>query len=135
MALTKARLLKHVFPVHGIPAFAVDTEITYRLPGSMLNSVLVGAASPTLQGHTKTCLSAILPAWQRSQHPPWLKKSRKSLRGSWPTPQKESKTSLLRVKNHLFFESGGLFLTLFGGSARTLGDSPETLPKTVFFTF
>ena len=42
------------------------------------------------------------PTWQRSQNPPRLKKSRKSpgesLRGSWPTPQNESKTSLQSQK-------------------------------------
>ena len=49
--------------------------------------------------------------------------------GSWKTPQKESKKSLqetLRVKDHLIFDSGDSFLTLFRGSART----PQTrLPR------
>ena len=61
-----------------------------------------------------------------------------SLRGSWPTPQNESKTSLLetlRVKNHLFFDSGDSFLTRFGGSGRTLGDSPRDSPGDSFLTF
>ena len=78
--------------------------------------------------------------------PPRLKKSRKSLReslrsslrGFWPTPQNESKTSLLdtlRVKNHLFFDSGDSLLTRFGGSARTLGDCPGDSPGDSFLTF
>ena len=86
------------------------------------------------------------PTWQRSQNPPRLKKSKKSLRkslwgslrGSWPSPENESKTSLLetlRVKNHLFFDSGDLFLTRFGGSARSLGDSPRDSPGDSFLTF
>ena len=45
------------------------------------------------------------PTWQRSQNPPRLNKSKKSLReslwgslrGSWSTPQNESKTSLLET--------------------------------------
>ena len=68
---------------------------------------------------------AIRPAWERSQNPPRLKKSKKSLRaslrrslrGSRPTPQRESKTSLLetlRVKNHQLLTPRDLFLTLFG---------------------
>ena len=76
------------------------------------------------------------PTWQRSQNPPRLKRSKMSLqenlwgslRACWPTPQNESKTSLLetlRVKTHLFLDSGDSFLTRFGGSARTLGDSPR----------
>ena len=42
-------------------------------------------------------------------------------------PPKRVKTSLwetLRVKNHLFFDSGDSFLTLFGGGRGHIGDSP-----------
>ena len=57
------------------------------------------------------------PTWQRSQTPPRLKKSKKSLRkslwgsvqGSWPTPQNESKTSQKQdsasQKSPFFFRS------------------------------
>ena len=46
------------------------------------------------------------PTWQRNQNPPRLEKSKKSLReslwgslrGTWPSPQNESKTSLLSQK-------------------------------------
>ena len=42
------------------------------------------------------------PTWQRSQNPHWLRKSKKSLwgslRGSWPTPQNESKMTLRSQK-------------------------------------
>ena len=76
------------------------------------------------------------PTWQRSQNPPRLKKSKKSLReslwgslqGSWPTPQNESKTSLQRqnkTKNHLFFDSGDSFF--FGGGG--VGQDPRRLPQ------
>ena len=76
------------------------------------------------------------PAWQRSQNPPRLKKSKKSLqeslraslRGFWLTPQNESKTSLLetlRVKNHLFFDSGDSFLTRFW----LVGQDPRRLAR------
>ena len=54
-----------------------------------------------------------------------------SLRGSWPTPPKRVKTSLLetlRVKNHLFFDSGDSR----PGPSET---PPETLPETLFGLF
>ena len=41
----------------------------------------------------------------------------------------------LRVKNHLFFDSGDSFLTLFGGSAGTPGDSLGDSPGDSFLTF
>ena len=47
-----------------------------------------------------------------------------------PTPQKKSKTSLsqtLRVKNHLFFDSGDSFLTYFGGSCKDPRRNPRRL--------
>ena len=86
------------------------------------------------------------PTWQRSQNPPWLKKSKKSLRkslweslrGSWPTAQNESKTSLLeslRVKNHLFFDSRRLVFDSFWGVGRDPWRLPQRLSRRFFFDF
>ena len=61
-----------------------------------------------------------------------------SLRGSWPTRQNESKTSLWSQKTGDFWlaeSPGDSFLTRFGGSARTLGDSPRDSPGDSFSTF
>ena len=82
------------------------------------------------------------PTWQRSRNR--LKRSKMSLReslwgslrGPWPTPQNESKTSLLetpRVKNHLFFDSNLIFDS-FWGVAQDPRRFPQRLSQRLILT-
>ena len=61
------------------------------------------------------------PAWQRSQNPPLLKMSKKSLReslrgglrGSWPTPPNQVKNESPESKKQVILDSQSLQETLF----------------------
>ena len=60
------------------------------------------------------------------------------VRGSWPTPENEPKTSLLetlRVKNHLFLTPETRFWLVLGARPGPSETLPETLPETLFCLF
>ena len=78
----------------------------------------------------------------RSQKLPRLEKSKKSLRRSLrgvpadaPKRVRKESPETLRVKNHLFFDSGDSFLTLFGAPAGTPRRLPGDSSGDSFLTF
>ena len=85
------------------------------------------------------------PTRQRSQNPPWLKKSKKVFgrvsRKVSEGPGRPPKTSqkrvswTLRVKNHLLFDSGDSFLTRFGGVGQDSRRLPQRLSWRLFSGF
>ena len=90
-----------------------------------------------------TARLGIPPAWQRSQNPPRLKKSKKSLRGglrgSWPTPRKRVKNESPESQNRWFFwlaeSPGDSFLTRFRGVGQDPRRPPRRLSRRLFFDF
>ena len=115
---------------------------TFWPPLSWSPMVSLLCSHSSCRNHT---MVGIPPAWQRSQSPSRLKKSKKSLReslrgglrGSWPTPPKRVKNESPESKNGLAESPRDSFLTRFGGG---VGQDPwrppsETLQETLFWLF